>query len=137
MLYTFSLLQSFIDDKEETGGRFHKLVADQREFFLSGKPAQLEHRIEQLKKLRAIIEAEGDALCNAVYKDLRRSPSLTFLYEIATLLGELTYCIDNVKVFGLFSLTFKLFKIFWISQSPLSFFSKQFNTCICSTLPRI
>lgn len=70
----------------------------QREYFNSGTPIALKHRIEQLKKLRSVLINEEKTLCEAVYKDLRRKTKLTSAYEISSIITEIDYMLDNIYV---------------------------------------
>ncbi|KHJ85766.1 aldehyde dehydrogenase family protein [Oesophagostomum dentatum] len=57
---------------------YSEIVSRQREFFRSGQPAKIEHRKKQLQNLRKLITENTDALCEAVYQDLRRKLFLCF-----------------------------------------------------------
>ncbi|KHJ98395.1 aldehyde dehydrogenase family protein [Oesophagostomum dentatum] len=75
---------------------YSEIVSRQREFFRSGQPAKIEHRKKQLQNLRKLITENTDALCEAVYQDLRRSPQSTQFLEIANAIVEIDYMLDNV-----------------------------------------
>lgn len=70
---------------------------------MSGKPATIEHRLAQLKKLRKIFIEESDAFAEAVYMDLRRKHETTLVIEIGAIIPEIDHIVENLKViFALF-----------------------------------
>jgi aldehyde dehydrogenase (NAD+) len=75
------------------------LVANQREFFKTGKPAELEHRKEQLKRLRQVILQNREELCHAVYLDLKRPAKINWTLELASVIVEIDYMLENLEVF--------------------------------------
>jgi len=79
---------------------FKKLVESQHDYFRSGEPAKLENRKAQLLKLRKAIIDDKDLLTEAVQKDLRRRPQLTYMYEIATVVVEIDYMLDNLEAWS-------------------------------------
>lgn len=82
---------------------FQTLVAEQRAYFLTGKPASVEHRLTQLKTLRKVLLDNQESICDAVGKDLGRSNEWTYALELSLLYVELDYFIANVKVRQLFN----------------------------------
>lgn len=76
---------------------FHEIVENQRNYFLTGKPASLEHRKTQLLKLRKVLTDEQDLLLEAVYKDLRRQKDLSYICEFIPALMEIDYMLENLK----------------------------------------
>ncbi|RCN42446.1 aldehyde dehydrogenase family protein [Ancylostoma caninum] len=75
---------------------YPEIISRQRQFFRSGKPASIEHRKEQLHILRRLITENSEALCEAVYNDLRRNPQTTHFLEIANAIVEIDYMLENV-----------------------------------------
>ncbi|GMS79198.1 hypothetical protein PENTCL1PPCAC_1373, partial [Pristionchus entomophagus] len=75
---------------------FNALVTKQREYFLSGATHSLKARMENLNKLRKLIEDNSDELCQAVYKDLRRAPRDTVNLEIGNAIVEIDYMLGNL-----------------------------------------
>lgn len=53
-----------------------QLVKDLRTTFASGRTLPVEYRKEQLTKLRDLLTENDEALCEAVYKDLRKVSAL-------------------------------------------------------------
>ncbi|CAD5228613.1 unnamed protein product [Bursaphelenchus xylophilus] len=72
------------------------IVRAQRSFFLTHKTKSVECRTGLLRSLKEGIEKKMDNLTEAVYEDLKRSPTLTEKYEIVPVLKELTNFIDNI-----------------------------------------
>ena len=58
-----------------------QLVQKQRDHFRTGVTVPVHARKEQLKALRRLITENTDALCDAVYKDLRRVCFATWTFE--------------------------------------------------------
>ena len=76
---------------------YQKLVEKQRDFFLTGRTADLNFRREQLKRLRQTIVQNQEQLCDAVYKDLKRAPKVNYCLELASVVIEIDYMIDNLE----------------------------------------
>ena len=75
-----------------------QLVENQREFFKTGKTAELEHRRTLLKRLRRVILENKEQLCDAVYRDLKRHPKINYTLELSPLILEIDYMLDNLEV---------------------------------------
>ncbi|KAH7730726.1 CBN-ALH-4 protein [Aphelenchoides avenae] len=76
---------------------FESLVADQREYFLSGETSKIAHRRAQLKKLRKVLEEEQATITDAVYRDLRRDARTSYLAEISLCIGEIDYVLEKLE----------------------------------------
>lgn len=72
-------------------------MENQREYFRTGKTAELAHRKAQLKRLRKAVVDNSDLLCEAVEKDLKRSAKLNYPLELASVLIEIDYMLDNLE----------------------------------------
>ncbi len=66
-------------------------IHQQKAFFQSGATKSESFRQEMLTRLRLVILKEQKAICNAVFQDLHKSPTETYLTEIGILLDELRY----------------------------------------------
>jgi len=73
-------------------------VESQREYFRTGKPAEIDHRKAELKRLRHLILDNKDQLCEAVYKDLKRQQDANYFYELASVVTEIDYVLENLHV---------------------------------------
>ncbi len=56
-------------EKEEIG----LILESQKKFFATGKTLDINYRLENLKKLRALILRHEEELKEALYKDFRKS----------------------------------------------------------------
>lgn len=74
------------------------MVENQREYFKTGRPAELENRKEQLRRLRQVLSDNKDQLCDALYKDLKRQPKANYAYELSSVIVEIDYILDNLDV---------------------------------------
>ncbi|VDN54521.1 unnamed protein product [Dracunculus medinensis] len=74
----------------------HQIVEEQRNFFRTGITKKLEHRRQQLIALRTLVEKEERVLTEAVYKDLRRMPKITYGMELLSVFLEIDYMLDNL-----------------------------------------
>jgi aldehyde dehydrogenase (NAD+) len=62
---------------------YSTLVAQQREFFLSGGTRPVAWRKAQLGALKALFTENHDELCDALWKDLRRNVVDADLMDVA------------------------------------------------------
>lgn len=69
----------------------------QAEFFNSGKTKDVNFRIEQLKKLKNIINLHEKQIIEAAQKDLGRPEFETFSSEIFLCIQEINHAIKNIK----------------------------------------
>ncbi len=74
-----------------------KLLARQREFFLSNKTKDLAFRIEQLAKLENLIRKNEEALFEAIYADFGKSSFETYLTELSQIYHELKLARKNAR----------------------------------------
>lgn len=73
-----------------------QLVKDQRKFFRTNATLSVEYRLEQLKKLLALVQEYEEELHAAIYKDFGKSKHHNQLTEIFPLYAELKEAIQNV-----------------------------------------
>ncbi|VDN04993.1 unnamed protein product [Thelazia callipaeda] len=97
---------------------YHELVEEQRAYYASGITATLEHRMQQLSTLKKLLLDKSDILTDAVYKDLKRLPKMTFLMELSTAIMEINYMTENLK---------KWSSVEYVQKTLLSCFD---STCI-------
>ena len=67
------------------------LVLAQRQFFDNGGTRSLQSRRQVLHALKQVIVVEEEAINKALYKDLGKSSSETFLSEVGLVLTEIDY----------------------------------------------
>lgn len=73
-----------------------KLVDRQREYFLSGATLSYASRMDALRRIRWALDKYEDELKKALYQDLRKSPSESYMAEIATTKAELSHCMHHL-----------------------------------------
>jgi aldehyde dehydrogenase (NAD+) len=73
------------------------LLANQRDFFQTGKTKTYEFRIRQLKDLRDAILDWEDPIATAIKKDLNKSPQETFQTEIASIYNEYAFIRKHLR----------------------------------------
>lgn len=69
---------------------------DQRQFWKTGATRPLAFRRDALQKLRRAIDENRDALCDAVYKDLRRPQAVTMAIEVEGSIGSIDHCLAHL-----------------------------------------
>jgi acyl-CoA reductase-like NAD-dependent aldehyde dehydrogenase len=75
---------------------FSKLVASQREFFLSGATRPVAWRKTQLEAVKSLFTDHHDELCDALWKDLRRNVNDADLMDVTYCVKEAEYALKNV-----------------------------------------
>lgn len=76
--------------------RYPLLLDKQRQFFASGQTRPLAFRIEQLRKLKDMILKHEAAICEAVYRDLRKPAAETIINEILMVSKEIDFVIKHL-----------------------------------------
>src|SRR5664280_3785824 len=74
------------------------LVAQQREFFLSGATRPDSWRKAQLEAVKALFTENHDELCDALWKDLRRNVTDADLMDVAYCAKEADYALEHLAV---------------------------------------
>ncbi|EKD71819.1 MAG: hypothetical protein ACD_46C00089G0004 [uncultured bacterium] len=98
-----------------------KIIENQRKFFATGTTFSLDFRLQQLKKLREILENHEAEIVAALQKDLHKHPSETLLHEVMILMNELRYTIKNLKKWAHTSRTRTPFPLMWPGKSTISY----------------
>ncbi|KAK2188091.1 hypothetical protein NP493_144g04007 [Ridgeia piscesae] len=73
------------------------VVGHLRKSFVSGRTKKLEWRRSQLKQMLRMLDEQKDALCEAVYKDLRKSKHEVTYMEIEFLRNDVIDSINNLE----------------------------------------
>ncbi len=76
------------------------LVEKQRSFFQTKKTIDVNFRIFYLKKLYKEIKDNIKDISDALYRDLGKSMSESYMCEIGLVLSEITYMLKNIKKFS-------------------------------------
>lgn len=72
------------------------LVASQRAFFLEGHTRPVAWRKSQLESVRAMFTDHHDALCDALWKDLRRNVNDADLMDVDYCAKEAAYALEHI-----------------------------------------
>ncbi len=73
------------------------ILLKQRQYFSKNTTKDIAFRIRMLKKLRSVILENEKSICDALYKDLRKSYEEAYLTEISIVLSEIKYHLDHIK----------------------------------------
>lgn len=74
-----------------------ELVQKQRKYFYSGATLSYEARMKALSSLSEALEKYEDELHEALYQDLHKSKSESYMTEISMVKSELCYCMKHLK----------------------------------------
>ena len=80
-----------------TKEEIHKIVENQRAFFLSNQTLSLSFRKKQLIKLKEAIIANQEKLEKALHEDLGRSDAEAYFCDIGDVVMEINECIKGLK----------------------------------------
>lgn len=94
------LVDSVFMNINQTQARM-ELIKHQRAYFNSGATLSPKFRIAQLIKLKATLKASEQLLCDAIYKDFKKSAFETYETELALVYHELNLAIKKVKEWSL------------------------------------
>lgn len=72
-------------------------VEKQREFFATGQTHNIEFRIKLLKKLKETILKHEKNICQALYNDLGKSETESYMCEIGLTLSELSHQLKHIR----------------------------------------
>ncbi len=77
-----------------------RILEGQKLYFQSGETLPVIFRIEMLRKLKTAILKHEDDLAEALFKDLGKSKSESYMCEIGMVLSEISYMINHVEKFA-------------------------------------
>lgn len=77
----------------------NNLVTKQRTFFQTQKTIPLYFRIQALRALQSAIHLYEEEIYNALYKDLGKSTSESYMCEVGLVYSELQYMLKHIKKF--------------------------------------
>lgn len=77
--------------------RIQEIVTNQRSFFQSGATLDVKWRLQQLKKLKEAVIAHEEELENALYDDLGRSKTESYLCDIGPVIVEINESIHGLR----------------------------------------
>lgn len=76
------------------------IIEKQRAFFMTNETLNIRYRIEALKRLKTTIEKYTPQIEEALFKDLGKSNSESYMCEIGISLSEISYMIKNLPSFS-------------------------------------
>ena len=76
------------------------ILQSQRDFFKTGTTLSVDFRIEQLMKLKEVINQYEDKIEEALYLDLNKDSYEAYMCEIGMTLNELNHMIKNIKKYS-------------------------------------
>lgn len=76
------------------------ILKKQQEFFKSRKTLSVKFRLKYLKKLHEAIKENEEKIADALYKDLGKSSTESYMCEIGLALDEISYFLKNLKKFA-------------------------------------
>lgn len=74
-----------------------EIVRNARISFQKGKTRPLAFRLQQLKELLKFLQENENAICHALYKDLKKCRHETLIGEIAIVVKDIKYMMKNLK----------------------------------------
>jgi acyl-CoA reductase-like NAD-dependent aldehyde dehydrogenase len=74
-----------------------EIISQQRRFFASGKTKNIEFRIEQLKKLKQVIQEAAESVFSSVKADLNKSVFEAYTSELGSITQEIDYVLKHIK----------------------------------------
>jgi len=75
---------------------FHDIVENQRKYFLSGATYPVAVRKEALNTLKKLALENSEAICKAVYDDLKRHTAVTGAAEVHAIQAEVDYFLEHL-----------------------------------------
>jgi aldehyde dehydrogenase (NAD+) len=76
------------------------LLAEQKDFFLSGKTLEIEYRLEQLKTLEKSLTAAQDEIIKALKEDMRKPEFEAYGSDILPVFHEIRHATSNLAVWS-------------------------------------
>ena len=73
------------------------IVQKQRDFFNTGVTKSVDFRVQQLKKLKSIIESNEKEIAKALYDDLRKSEFESYATETGIVIAEIDLMLKNIR----------------------------------------
>ena len=74
-----------------------QIVEKQRKYFKSGKTLDIDFRIEQLKKLKNAVLKYENEIEDALFEDLGRCKTESYLLDIGTIVLEINEMIHGLR----------------------------------------
>lgn len=100
---------------------YKKIVETQRQFFATGATKSIAFRIEQLKKLKSLIQQHENEIITVLQKDLNKSRMEAFTQEILFVLDEINFILKNLKKWAKPRKAPTPFPLMWPGRSEIVF----------------
>src|SRR5690606_6305039 len=75
----------------------HHILHQQKVFFTTHKTKNVDYRIQQLEKLKNVLQEHEEMLFDAIHQDFGKSRFDTFTTEISFVLNDIDYFLKNLK----------------------------------------
>ena len=75
----------------------HHILHQQKVFFATHKTKNVSYRIQQLEKLKSVLQEHEEMLYEAIHQDFGKSRFDTFTTEISLVLNDIEYFFKNLK----------------------------------------
>lgn len=95
------------------------ILDQQHQFFLAGKTLPVDFRIDQLKKLKALIQQFESRIIQALYLDLHKAQLESEVNEILLVYKEIDFCIKHLKKWVKPKKVTTPFPILWPGRSEI------------------
>lgn len=89
----FSVSEEITSSNERIADVFKK----QKQFFETGETKSLDFRLQQVRKLKEAVITYESRIEEALYKDLHRSPQMTYYAEVGMSLKNITQTLRNLR----------------------------------------
>lgn len=76
------------------------ILKQQKRFFSSGKTLSVDFRLNYLKKLKKVIKLKEKDIFSALYLDLGKSETESYMCEVGLTVDEISYFLKNLKKFS-------------------------------------
>ncbi|MCK9578183.1 aldehyde dehydrogenase [bacterium] len=80
-----------------TKKEIQSIFQNQKKYFFSGKTKEIDFRIECLKKLKEVLISNENLIYEALYTDLKKSPTESYNTEFGAIIEEINFAIKNIK----------------------------------------
>ncbi|MBO5948479.1 aldehyde dehydrogenase [bacterium] len=77
----------------------NNILEAQQKFFKSGKTLPVKSRLNYLKKLKEAIKSKEKEIFSALYSDLGKSETESYMCEVGLAIDEISYFLKNLKKF--------------------------------------
>lgn len=105
----------------QSNENFGEILAAQRRYFATGATLPIQFRIEQLTKLKEIIQKHENEIANALYLDLHKAKTEAICNEVLLVTEEISFIIKNLKKWARPQKVKTPFPALWPGRSEIHF----------------